>query len=113
LRSQRRTSWRAITAGDRASRRDQERIGLAADAPALDRHAGIGGDGGAVRRDDLQVIDRPAARLVGRAEHGGGTGDVEQLAALVGQDEDAVRLGHWQKIHLICHFCQYRTSIQP
>ena len=33
------------------------------------------------------------------APHGGGAGDVEELAAFIGQEGDAVRFGHWQKLH--------------
>ena len=74
---------------------------------ALQRHAAVGGD--QRRRRARRSAGRRtacAAGLVGRAEHGGGAGDVEQLAAFIGQDEEAVRSGHWQKIDLLCHFCQ-------
>jgi hypothetical protein len=43
--------------------------------------------------------------LIGGAEHRSWSGDIEELAAVIGQDEDAM-LGHWQKIDLFCHFCQ-------
>jgi hypothetical protein len=67
--------------------------GWPADLLRLQRHAAVRDDEAAVGRDDLHVIERLAGPFVCGTEHGRRAADVQELATVIGQDEELLRHG--------------------